>query len=98
MAIDCGTEVIVDGSDNVSIYDSSQWAERGFCKKCGTHLFYRLKGTGQYMLAVGVLDDDDDLVFDHQVFIDEKPASYRFANETKDMTGPELFALYGSSG
>ena len=22
---------------------SSAWAERGFCKNCGSHLFYRLK-------------------------------------------------------
>jgi len=34
--------------------------------------------------------------YDHQVFIDEKPSMYRFANETEDMTGAEVFAKYGS--
>jgi hypothetical protein len=47
------------------------------------------------MIPVGVFDDGYDLVFENQVFIDEKPSFYQFANETKDMTGAELFALYG---
>ena len=34
--------------------------------------------------------------YGHQVFIDEKPSMYRFANETEDMTGAEVFAKYGS--
>jgi hypothetical protein len=40
---------------------------------------------------------DENLVFDRQVFIDEKPSFYRFTNETHDMTGAELFAKFGSS-
>jgi hypothetical protein len=30
------------GKENISVYPSSEWAECGFCKHCGTHLFYRL--------------------------------------------------------
>ena len=29
--------------------------------------------------------------------IDEKPGYYEFANKTKDFTGAELFAMFGSS-
>ena len=29
---------------NLGVYRSSEWAERCFCKKCGTPLFYRLVG------------------------------------------------------
>lgn len=97
MEIDCGADVSIDGAENVSVFDSSAWAERGFCSKCGTHLFYRLKETGQHMIPVGVFTDDENLIFDHQVFIDEKPSFYRFANETHDMTGAEIFAKYGAS-
>lgn len=32
-----------------------------------------------------------------QVFIDEKPAYYEFTNKTKNLTGAELFALFGAS-
>jgi len=94
MAVDCGTDVSFDGEDNISVFNSSEWAERGFCKKCGSHLFYRLKGSQQHMMPVGLFDNDNSFVFDHQVFIDSKPSFYRFANKTHDMTGAEVFAKY----
>ncbi len=43
--------VEIDGLENVSIYGSSDWAERGFCRNCGTSLFYRLKDPEQYMVC-----------------------------------------------
>ena len=95
MALDCGADVAFSNEASVSVYDSSEWAERGFCNKCGSPLFYRLKETGQHMMAAGVFDDDDDFVFQSQVFIDEKPRFYRFANETRELTGAEVVALYG---
>lgn len=97
MAVDCGTDVAFEGEEKVSVFDSSAWAERGFCSQCGTHLYYRLKKTGQYIIPAGIFEDDTNLVFDHQVFIDEKPSFYRFADETHDMTGAEIFAKFGSS-
>ncbi len=92
LVVDCGSDVSFKGEENIGIYQSSEWAERGFCKKCGSHLFYRLKQNNQYYIPVGIFDDDEGLVFEHQVFIDEKPEYYSFANETKNMTGAELFA------
>ena len=97
MEIDCGADVDIDGEENVSIFDSSDWAERGFCRSCGTHLFYRLKGSRQHMVPVGLFEDSESLAFKGQVFIDEKPDSFAFANETKNYTGAEIFAMFGSS-
>ena len=97
MVMECGSDVSVDGPEHLSIYDSSPWAERGFCSKCGSHLFYRLKDATQYYIPVGLFDADKDLVFDQQVFIDEKPGFYRFANKTKDLTGAEIAAMFESS-
>lgn len=94
LAVDCGTDVSFEGEENISVFDSSEWAERGFCNKCGSHLFYRLKDSKQYIMPVGLFEDDRMFVFDHQIFIDEKPSFYRFANETEDMTGAEVFAKY----
>ena len=96
LAIECGSEVRFEGDDNISVFSSSDWAERGFCRKCGSNLFYRLKKGGYYAISAGLLDDDKQLTFEHQVFIDEKPSYYSFANETKNMTGAEVFALYSS--
>jgi hypothetical protein len=93
-AVDCGTDVVFTGEEHISVYSSSDWAERGFCARCGSHLFYRLKESGQYMMAAGLFDDLKGAVLDHQVFIDSKPDWYAFANETKNMTGAEIFAMY----
>ncbi len=96
MEIACGTDVTINGEQAVAVYDSSVWAERGFCKQCGTHLFYRLKGDGSLQMSVGLFDDDDGLSFEHQVFIDQAPAYYGFSNETKNLTRAELFEKYGA--
>ena len=94
MAVDCGTAVELTGQEHLGIYASSEWAERGFCQQCGSGLFYKLKQSGQYIVSAGILDIEKDLVFDHQVFIDEKPNYYCFSNPTKDMTGAEVFAMF----
>ena len=94
MAVNCGKDVAFEGKENISVFDSSAWAERGFCSTCGTHLFYRLKDGNQYIMPAGLFDDDERFVFDNQVFIDEKPPFYRFANETEELTGAEVFAKY----
>lgn len=97
MEIECGSNVEFSGKQHIAVYDSSAWAERGFCKQCGTHLFYRFKKNGHHGVPVGLFDDESGLSFAHQVFVDEKPGYYDFANETHDMTGPELIASYKPS-
>lgn len=97
MATDCGADVSFEGKENISIFNSSEWAERGFCNKCGSHLFYRLKESREYIIPVGLFDNDKDFIFDNQIFIDEKPSFYCFSNKTENMTGAELFAEYSSS-
>ena len=72
-------------------------AERGFYQKCGSHLFYRLKENNHYYVPVGIFDNNEAFVFDLEVFIEEKPDYYAFANETKKMTGEDLFAMFQSS-
>ena len=94
MAVDCGTEITFSGEDHITVYDSSAWAERGFCNTCGSHLFYRIKQNGQHIVPAGLFGDVDAFDFDHQVFVDERPAYYQFANQNREMTGAEVFAMY----
>ena len=94
LAVDCGSDVLFEGRENISVYNSSEWAERAFCNRCGSHLYYRLKKQNQHIMPVGLFDTDIPFVFDHQVFIDAKPSYYYFGNKTKEMTGEEVFALY----
>ena len=94
MAVDCGTDVQFEGEENIGVYNSSEWAERGFCKQCGSSLFYRMKHSGRHMMAAGLFDGEPDFTLSHQVFIDKKPEFYSFAQETTDETEAELFAKH----
>ena len=96
LGVECESDVSFSGEENIGVYESSEWAERGFCKKCGTHLFYRLQKDNHYYIPVGIFDNAKDLVFNVEAFIEEKPEYYCFANETHKMTGEELFALFAS--
>ena len=86
--------VSFEGAERIGRYRSSDWAERGFCKKCGSNLFYRLIDTDQYLMTPGTFDDQSGFKMTTEVFIDEKPACYTFADETSKMTGAEVFAMY----
>ncbi len=94
MAVESHGDIQFEGESNISVFASSDWAERGFCKNCGTHLFYRLKDKSYYGLPSGLFDDLTELEFTHQIFIEQKPAFYDFANKTKNMTGAEVFAKF----
>ena len=95
MTVECGNDVEFTGSDSIGVFNSSDWAERGFCRQCGTHLFYRLKEAVFYALPIGLFDETA-WVLTEEVFIDEKPDFYTFSQDTKKLTGAELFAQFGA--
>ncbi|NBA93883.1 GFA family protein [Pseudomonas sp. R5(2019)] len=94
MAVDTETAPVYASEEHIKVFSSSDWAERGFCDTCGTHLFYRLKQGGFYSVPLGLLQGPENWTFDLQVYIDEKPAWYDFSNKTKTMTGAEVEAAF----
>ena len=96
LSVHCTSLEIAD-TTNLSVYRSSDWAERGFCAKCGTSLFYRLVGVPFHAVSAEAFDGIPRLEFTSQVFVDEKPAYYEFANATKKLTGAEVFAAFEAS-
>lgn len=84
----------IDGAENVRTFASSEWAERGFCSRCGTHLFYRLTKGEFYVLPAGLFQEGGNWPFELQVFVDERPGNYQFANVTREMTGEEVFKAW----
>ncbi|MBV8248062.1 MAG: GFA family protein [Comamonas sp.] len=91
-SVHCGSDVQFQG-ETPAVYRSSDWAERGFCARCGTHLFYHLLPANEYVLTLGLFQDQPFKLAD-EIFIDEKPAYYEFRNETRKMTGQEVFDQY----
>lgn len=93
MSIGCNN-VIFGNSEDIGRIRSSDWAERGFCTKCGSNLFYHVLEASDYQIAVGLIDDQSKLRMSLQMFTDFKPEFYEFANDTKMMTGEEVIALF----
>lgn len=93
-SVDVGQNLNFEGKEFIGTFSSSEWAERGFCKQCGTHLFYRLKDGNYCNIPLGVLDEAEKFEFHLQVFTDKKLPSYNFVEKTINMTGEELFAKF----
>ena len=93
MAVNCQT-VAFEGQKNIGRIRSSDWAERGFCTKCGSNLFYHIVESGDYQMAACLFDDQSMLRLSLQVFTDRKPEFYEFANDTKMMTGADVVAMF----
>jgi hypothetical protein len=53
-----------------------------------------------HFVSAEAFDDRNGYVFTSQIFIDEKPSYYEFANRTHNMTGAEVFAAFapGAAG
>jgi hypothetical protein len=98
LVIYCGDTLKVEDRTNLGVYRSSEWAERCFCKACGTPLYYRLLTNEMYFVSAEAFDDREGYAFKSQIFIDEKPAYYDFANKTHNMTGAEVFAAFAPPG
>ena len=83
---------------HLSIYNSSDWGERGFCKCCGTNLFWRTKDQSYCNINAFALDQQpQDIKFDMEIFIDNKPEFYAFNNETKKLTEADVIALFAGT-
>lgn len=91
-------QVMIHGTENIGAYTSSPWAERAFCKICGSSLYYRVTADGPYQgyhhFAAGTLDDTSNLSLTSQVYIDLKPDYYAFQQKTRDMTEAEVMAMF----
>ena len=86
---------ILSGADDVSWYRSSDWAERGFCRTCGSTLFYRIIDNPDVLSGeAGQFDLPPGLQITEQFFIDEKPDYYAFKGDAPGLTGAEVFARY----
>ncbi len=75
-------------------YSSSEHGERGFCKQCGSSLFWRLREDHDAfcMVSVGALKDAECLELEAHIFVDNKPENYDFKDNCPRMTAEEVMA------
>lgn len=91
MAVHSQSKPDIKGQESVTVYQSFEWAERAFCNKCGTNLYYHQLGSDEYVLSVGLFQNNGKFNFTSQIFIDKKPDYYEFVNDTEDLTQQQLF-------
>lgn len=87
-----------EGEEHLGTFDSSKWASRGFCSKCGSSLFYYLKPADSYAMAVGAFDDSAAFRLVGEIYVDNKPPGYAFAGDLKKQTEEEVLARFQLPG
>lgn len=92
--VHCGNDVTIAHAGTLSVFASSDWAERAFCATCGSHVYYRLLPTGDYILPAGLFGDAITFTLASQIYVDHKPGWYDFANQTAMLTEAEIVAMY----
>ncbi|MBP7240682.1 GFA family protein [Amaricoccus sp.] len=78
---------------------TSDWAERTWCARCGSNLFYRLTvgpKAGWMYLSLGLLDDPGAIPFGGEIYIDRKPETYALAGDHSRLTKAETEARFAS--
>lgn len=96
LSVQCSSDVEIEAAADVVVrYRSSDWAERGFCGRCGSHLFYRYLPLDNHAFAVGLFPDAALLPLAEEIFVDEKPDYYAFDADSEKLTGPEVMAKFG---
>jgi hypothetical protein len=76
-------------------YKSSDFAERLFCRTCGSSMFWRMQNSdGHVAVSFQSFDDQSELTFAEEIFIDEKPDHYAFAGSRPRRTGAEVIAAF----
>ena len=92
-------DIQFEGTDQIRTFPSSEWAERAWCDRCGSTLYYRLRidghGPRSYELALGLFDDPDALPVAKEIFIDRKPSSYALAGAHPRATEQEYLVSIG---
>ena len=88
----------ITGEDTITTYASSAWAERAFCSKCGSSLWYKFTPTGNRTFLAGMFDLPEGVPIKHQIFIDEKPDWYDLAQDSPKKTGAEIIAEAEAAG
>lgn len=90
--------VAFEGNHNIKTYKSSDWAERGWCDKCGSNIFYRVTAPGAYQgthhMPVGLLDDAAGMTLVSEIFYDRRSPAFAFAGETKKLTEADVMAMF----
>ncbi|QHQ36533.1 GFA family protein [Algicella marina] len=80
------------GEAAIASYRHSGWGERTFCGTCGTTLYWRMQGRPVAYVAPGLLDDQDGLTMESEIFVDQRAPWMQLVDGTSRTTEAEELA------
>ena len=81
-ATNIGTEAIaVTGEENVSWYRASATAARGFCRVCGSALFWKADGADHISVMAGAFDGPTGLSIGYHIYCADKGDYYEIVGD-----------------
>lgn len=90
--------VTITGEEHVTRFKSSDWAERAFCSRCGSNLWFHFIPAGHLNFMAGLFDLPAEFTIDEQIFVDQMPAWAELAAESSRKTGAEVIAEAEAAG
>ena len=75
------TLTIRDPDGTLAWYESSDHGRRGFCRTCGSTLFFDPVGSERMAIALGTLDKPTGLRIENHIFVREKGDYYDIADD-----------------
>ncbi|AWK87249.1 GFA family protein [Azospirillum thermophilum] len=76
-----GDSVAITAGDSLAWYHSSAVGRRGFCRTCGSSLFWRGEGSGELEIAAGCLDQPTGLRTLSHTFVASKGDYYEITDD-----------------
>jgi hypothetical protein len=73
-------DIVMEGADEVTWYQSSEKASRGFCKHCGSALFWKYEGLTHTSIQAGALDKPTHLKPGYHIFCEDKGDFYEISD------------------
>lgn len=86
------------GEDAITEYRSSDWAERAFCSKCGSNLWFRFLPTDSRSFSAGLFDASARHGIEKEIFVDERADWCRIEGDHPKQTGEEVIAEARAAG
>ena len=82
-------EFIMDGEENITWFQSSSFARRGFCRFCGSVLFWD-DGNDRIGINMGSLDQPTGLKLERHIFVEDKADYYEIEDALPRFFGVDL--------
>lgn len=77
----------LDASGSLVWYRSSATAERGFCRICGSNLFWRQTGSDAVSIGAGTLDVPTGIAIEKHIFVADKSDYYELDDDVPHLPG-----------